>query len=34
VTVFVLYHNAGPTPRVSVGQKLDVYARAFGLKAV
>jgi sigma-B regulation protein RsbU (phosphoserine phosphatase) len=34
VTVLVLHHNAGPMPRLSVGQKLDVYARAFGLKAV
>jgi hypothetical protein len=34
VTVLVLHHNAGPTPRMSVGQKLDVYAKAFGLKAV
>ena len=34
VTVLVLHHNAGPTPRLSVGQKLDVDAKAFGLKAV
>jgi hypothetical protein len=34
VTVLVVHHNAGPTPGMSVGQKLDVYAKAFGLKAV
>jgi sigma-B regulation protein RsbU (phosphoserine phosphatase) len=34
VTVLVLHHNAGPTPRLSVGQKLDVYAKVLGLKAV
>ena len=34
VTVLVLHHNAGPRPRLSVGQKLDVYAKVFGLKAV
>ena len=34
VTLLVLHHNAGPTPRLSVGQKLDVYAKVFGLKAV
>ena len=33
-TVLVLHHNAGPTSRMSVGQKLDVYAKAFGLKMV
>jgi sigma-B regulation protein RsbU (phosphoserine phosphatase) len=34
VTVLVLHHNAGPMPRLSVGQKLEVSVRAFGLKAV
>ncbi len=34
VTLVVLHHNAAPSPRLSIGQKLDVYARFFGLKAV
>ena len=34
VTVLVVHHNAEPTPRLSIGQKLDVYAKVFGLKAV
>jgi serine phosphatase RsbU (regulator of sigma subunit) len=33
VTVLVLHHNAGPTPRLSVGQKLDVY-EGLGAEAV
>ena len=34
VTLLTLHHNAGPIPRLSVGEKLDVYAKVFGLKAV
>ncbi len=34
VTLVVLHHNAAPSPRLSIGQKLDVYARFFGLKPV
>jgi serine phosphatase RsbU (regulator of sigma subunit) len=34
VTLIVLRHNAGPSPRLSVGQKIDVYAKVFGLKPV
>ena len=34
VTLVVLHHNASPTPRLSLGEKVDVYAKVFGLKAV
>lgn len=34
VTLVVLHHNASPAPRLSIGEKLDVYAKVFGLKAV
>jgi len=34
VTLLVLHHNAGPPRRPSIGEKLDVYAKVFGLKAV
>jgi sigma-B regulation protein RsbU (phosphoserine phosphatase) len=34
VTVIVLHHNASGSPRLSVAQKLDVYAKVFGLKRV
>ncbi len=34
ITLVVLHHNAAPSPRLSIGQKLDVYARFFGLKPV
>ncbi len=34
LTLLTLYHNGGPTPRLSLGEKLDVYAKVFGLKAV
>jgi serine phosphatase RsbU (regulator of sigma subunit) len=33
-TLLVLHHNAGPTPHLSIAEKLDVYAKVFGLKAV
>jgi serine phosphatase RsbU (regulator of sigma subunit) len=33
VTLVVLYHNASASPRLSVSQKLDVYAKVFGLKS-
>ena len=33
-TLLVLHHNAGPTPHLSIAQKLDVYAKVFGLKPV
>ena len=34
VTLIVLHHNASPTPRLSVAEKVDVYAKVFGLKSV
>ena len=34
VTVLVLRHTGAPSPRLSIKQKLDVYAKVFGLKAV
>ena len=34
VTLLLLHHNAGPIPRQSVGEKLDVYAKVFGLRSV
>ena len=34
VTFLVLHHNAGPPRRPSLGEKLDVYAKVFGLKSV
>jgi phosphoserine phosphatase RsbU/P len=34
LTLLAIYHNANPSPRLSLGQKLDVYAKVFGLKAV
>jgi phosphoserine phosphatase RsbU/P len=34
VTLIVIHHNASPTPRLSLSQKVDVYAKVFGLKSV
>ncbi len=34
VTLLVLHHNGGPPRHLSVGEKLDVYAKVFGLRAV
>ena len=34
VTLLVLHHNAGPPRRMGLGEKLEVYAKVFGLKAV
>ncbi len=34
VTLVVLRHNASNSPRLSVAEKLDVYAKVFGLKTV
>jgi serine phosphatase RsbU (regulator of sigma subunit) len=34
VTLVVLHHNASPSPRLNLAEKLDVYAKVFGLKAV
>jgi serine phosphatase RsbU (regulator of sigma subunit) len=34
VTLLTLHHNAGPPRRPSLGEKLDVYAKVFGLKSV
>lgn len=34
VTLMVLAHNAGPPRRMSVGEKVDVYAKVFGIKSV
>jgi sigma-B regulation protein RsbU (phosphoserine phosphatase) len=33
-TLLVLHHNAGPSPHLSIAQKLDVYAKVFGLRSV
>jgi serine phosphatase RsbU (regulator of sigma subunit) len=32
VTLVVLHHNAAGSPRLSLAQKVDVYAKVFGLK--
>jgi serine phosphatase RsbU (regulator of sigma subunit) len=34
VTLLTLHHNGGPPRRPSLGEKLDVYAKVFGLKNV
>jgi serine phosphatase RsbU (regulator of sigma subunit) len=34
VTLVILHHNASPTPRLSLGQKVHVYAKVFGLEPV
>jgi len=34
LTLLTLHHTAGPAPRQSIGEKLDVYAKVFGLKSV
>jgi serine phosphatase RsbU (regulator of sigma subunit) len=34
LTLVVVRHNAGPSPRLSLTQKLDVYAKVFGLRPV
>ena len=34
VTLLVLHHNGGPPRKPSIGEKLDVYAKVFGLKSV
>ena len=34
VTLLTLHHNARPPRKLSVGEKLDVYAKVFGLKPV
>ena len=34
VTVVVLHHNGGPPRKMGLGEKLDVYAKVFGLKPV
>ncbi len=34
LTLIVLRHTAAPSPRLSLSQKLDVYAKVFGLKKV
>ncbi len=33
-TLIVIHHNAAASPRMSLAQKLDVYAKVFGLKHV
>jgi sigma-B regulation protein RsbU (phosphoserine phosphatase) len=33
-TLLVIHHNAGPSPHLSIAEKLDVYAKVFGLKSV
>lgn len=34
VTLVVARHNAGASPRLSLAQKIDVYAKVFGLRPV
>ena len=34
VTLLVLHHNGGPPRKPSIGEKLDIYAKVFGLKNV
>lgn len=34
VTLVVVHHNASPSPRLTIGEKLDVYAKVFGLRSV
>jgi serine phosphatase RsbU (regulator of sigma subunit) len=34
VTLAVVRHTAGPSPRLTLAQKVDVYAKVFGLKPV
>ncbi len=34
VTLIVLHHNASPTPRLTLGEKVHVYAKVFGLEPV
>ena len=34
MTFLLLHHNAQKSPRLTLGQKLDVYAKVFGLKRV
>ena len=34
VTLVVLHHNASASPRLTLGEKVDVYAKVFGLKPV
>jgi hypothetical protein len=34
LTFLLLHHHAGGPPRLTLGQKLDVYAKVFGLKRV
>ena len=34
MTLIVIHHNAADSPRLSLAQKLDVYAKVFGLKPV
>ena len=34
VTLLVLHHNAGPPRKPGIGEKLDIYAKVFGIKAV
>lgn len=34
VTLLVLHHNGGPRRRPSLGEKVEIYAKVFGLKRV
>jgi serine phosphatase RsbU (regulator of sigma subunit) len=34
VTLVVVRHTAGPSPRLTLAQKVDVYAKVFGLRSV
>jgi serine phosphatase RsbU (regulator of sigma subunit) len=34
VTIVVVRHTAGPSPRLTLSQKVDVYAKVFGLRSV
>jgi hypothetical protein len=33
-TLLALHHTAGPSPRLTIRQKRDVYAKVFGLRPV
>jgi phosphoserine phosphatase RsbU/P len=34
LTLIVIHHNAAPSPKLTVAEKLDVYAKVFGMKKV
>jgi hypothetical protein len=34
MTLIVIQHNAADSPRLTIAQKVDVYAKVFGMKPV